>query len=146
MYSASSVASYVICWCNDANVSITNLKLQKLLYLLQGYYSAIYENRLMEEDFYAWQLGPVVPSVYKEYSIYAAKELSNDNCDVCLKPEEKIICDEVLNEFANKSAGFLVDLTHNQDPWKYTVQLFGEGSLIPYELIFKFFKEEVEHG
>ena len=67
MFSAHNVAIYIINWCLDHNVPITNLKLQKLLYFVQGEYSRAKGTRLIGDDFYAWQLGPVVPKVYAEY-------------------------------------------------------------------------------
>ena len=63
MFSAHNVAIYIINWCLDHNVPITNLKLQKLLYFVQGEYSRVKGTRLIADDFYAWQLGPVVPNV-----------------------------------------------------------------------------------
>ena len=66
MFSAHNVAIYIINWCLDHNVQITNLKLQKLLYFVQGEYSKTKGSRLIADDFYAWQLGPVVPTRSEE--------------------------------------------------------------------------------
>ena len=53
MYKAIDVASYVINWCNDNNLVITNLKLQKLLYPFKILYSteAKKKIRVVLEDF-----------------------------------------------------------------------------------------------
>lgn len=61
MFSAHNVAIYIINWCLDHNVQITNLKLQKLLYFVQGEYSKTKGSRLIADDFYAWQLALLSP-------------------------------------------------------------------------------------
>ena len=43
---------------------VTPLMLQKLLYFIQGIYSALYGKPLFEEDCRAWVHGPVYPEVY----------------------------------------------------------------------------------
>lgn len=50
MFSAHNVAIYIINWCLDHNVPITNLKLQKLLYFVQGEYSRVKGIRLIADD------------------------------------------------------------------------------------------------
>lgn len=49
---------------------ITNLKLQKLLYYAQGVFSALTGEFLFEEDFVAWEHGPVIESIYHEFKGY----------------------------------------------------------------------------
>ena len=80
MYSAQCVANFLINECNRQNVPITNLKLQKLLYFVQGEYVRSYNERLIDDDFYAWQLGPVVPEVYYKFAIYSSSPI----------PEQKV--------------------------------------------------------
>ena len=46
------------------------LKLQKLLYLAQGYSYAFYDEPLFLDDMEAWVHGPVVSSVYFKYKDY----------------------------------------------------------------------------
>lgn len=46
---------------------ITNLKLQKLLYYAQGYFLAKKDIPLFDEDFLAWEHGPVIRKIYNIY-------------------------------------------------------------------------------
>ena len=46
---------------------ITNLKLQKLLYYAQGYFLAKKNTSLFEDDFLAWEHGPVIRKIYNKY-------------------------------------------------------------------------------
>lgn len=139
MFSAHNVAIYVINWCLDHNIQITNLKLQKLLYFVQGEYSKLKSTRLIADDFYAWQLGPVVPSVYTEYSIFSSFTLPAQKQNVRFSNEETCVIDAILQKYAYDTTWNLVELSHQQDPWKYQHEIFGDKALIPYESIADYF-------
>lgn len=139
MFSAHNVAIYIINWCLEHNIQITNLKLQKLLYFVQGEYSKIKGSRLISDDFYAWQLGPVVPSVYSEYSIFSSSVLPAQKPLVRFSEEDACCIDFILQRYAYRTTWNLVELSHQQDPWKYQHQIFGDNALIPYESIADYF-------
>ena len=52
---------------NGQGEPMTNLRLQQLLYLAQGWHLARYGKPLFEEEIKAWPCGPVVPEVYEAY-------------------------------------------------------------------------------
>lgn len=145
MYSASDIAKVIINWCNYYNIAITNLKLQKLLYFVQGEFFKIRNSRLIDDDFYAWQLGPVVPSVYYEYAIYSSSRIPSIPNYTSPIPRENYqdyaAIDYALKKYAKRATWELVDLSHMQDPWKYNYQIFGDKSVIPFTDIAKYFKE-----
>ena len=69
----------------------------------------------------AWDFGPVVPDVYHEYKMYGSSNIPNYlNCnDIYLESEQdRNIIDSILNHCAKYSTTRLVDITHNQRPWK----------------------------
>ena len=71
MIKALHVAQYLLSLVNQDNGdTISNLKLQKLLYYVQGYYLAYFNKPLFNEKIEGWTLGPVVPVVYTEYKQY----------------------------------------------------------------------------
>ena len=140
MYSAHSIARYIINWCNNHSTRITNLKLQKLLYFLQGEIVKRTGERLIKEDFYAWQLGPVIPEVYNEFSMYSSSTLPKQESNITFDPELEKHIDTALSKYANRPAWDLVYLSHSQDPWKYNHQIFGDRAIIPFKSIEDFFK------
>lgn len=148
MYDASLIASYVIDWCQRNNKSITNLRLQKLLYFLQGEYCLIRDDRLLKDDFYAWQLGPVIPKIYEEYSVFSSYDISvvSENEFDNIYISDKVLINMILNAYSNLSTWELVEKSHHEDPWKYTVDVFGENSIIPFELIRKYYFGGVTEG
>lgn len=68
-YSALDVAKYIINKCTIEHDAISNLQLQKILYYIQKWFL---QNGLIafNDDFEAWQFGPVVLSVYNRYSSF----------------------------------------------------------------------------
>lgn len=140
MYSAYNIAKYVINWCNDHSIRITNLKLQKLLYFLQGEIVKRTGIQLIREDFYAWQLGPVIPEVYNVFSMYSSSTIPKQEINISIDPQLEKYIDMVLVKYAKRSAWDLVDLSHSQDPWKYNHQIFGDRAIIPFKSIENFFK------
>ena len=142
MFSAHNVAIYIINWCLDHNVPITNLKLQKLLYFVQGEYSRVKGTRLIADDFYAWQLGPVVPNVYAEYSIFSSSTLPSQKQFISFDQEDRCVIDAILQKYARYTTWNLVELSHQQDPWKDQHEIFGDKALIPFESIADYFGKD----
>jgi uncharacterized phage-associated protein len=66
MYSALTIAKYIIDKCTEENSPISNLQLQKILYYIQREFLQQGE-RAFPEEIEAWQFGPVVPEVYRRY-------------------------------------------------------------------------------
>ena len=63
MYAAHDVATYIISEYWKRGEIITNLKLQKILYYIQGYAYRFCNMAAFSEDIYKWPYGPVVPDV-----------------------------------------------------------------------------------
>lgn len=121
MYSAMDVAKYIILFCKEKGYSISNLKLQKLLYFVQAQFLVTLDFPAFDEEIEAWDFGPVVPSVYRYFRIYGAAEIPRREAVGArrhIRNEEQVIIDEILAQCAGYSATYLVDLTHRQRPWK----------------------------
>lgn len=121
---------------------ITNLKLQKMLYYMQGFHLAYFREPLFEDEIEAWMYGPVVPKVYHEYSCFGNKGIDVEYDDIIrLTNIEEQLFDEVLNVYGAFSAIGLMNMTHNETPWKSTK--IGEGNVISKQIIYNFFKKRL---
>ncbi len=122
-YSASTIAKTFIA-LSDSEIGdiISNLKLQKLLYYAQGYHLAMYNEPLFSEDVIAWRYGPVVPDVYQEYKHFGsgAIQLSEDFDSASINSEDLELIQEVFNTYGQFSALKLMNMTHEEMPWKTT--------------------------
>lgn len=128
MYKAIDIAKYIICYANENDVNVTNLKLQKLLYYAQAWYLVNFGKPLFDEKIEAWQFGPVVPVVYNEFKSFGKNpiEIENESCQKIISEPECInYLDEFCNHFLKFSAADLVSMTHNEDPW---IEAFGSSN------------------
>lgn len=122
MSTAAKVAEYIIYEAQKRKNPITNTKLQKLLYFVQGSYLAKYNKKAFEDNIIAWKYGPVVKDIYYKYSLYGAEPII-----VVDKFESKIsimlseVIDIVLESFLETNQTNLIEETIKRgSPWSYT--------------------------
>lgn len=128
-------------------VTITPLKLQKLLYFAQGIYLKMNDDPLFDDPIEAWDLGPVIPTLYRYLK---AKGFDDENLvDVVNEKELEDKASEVgekykpfLNKFFdvyNKySSTKLVNASHNHTIWQKAHRSFDKR--IPVEQIKDYFR------
>lgn len=122
--SALEIAEYFVRKFEELESSITQLKLQKLIYYAQGIGFGRYGVKLIDEPLLAWRHGPVVRSVYDKYRDLGKAPLSS-------MPEMKIenleanevvinILEETIALYGIYDAWVLRTKTHNERPWLET--------------------------
>lgn len=116
----NSAASYLVflSYLKGAQ-PFTPLKLQKLLYLAQGW-SFRWDNRaLFPEYFEAWTYGPVNIEVYHRFKRYGRRPIpaSEGGIPFDMTSDERETLEVVWEHYKDLSSSRLVDLTHNQAPW-----------------------------
>lgn len=158
MEKALDVARYIVNKSHDYKYTISNLKLQKLLYFCQAVFLVESKGikKCFEENIEAWDFGPVVPVVYREFKRYGGlnipkiieyKDYSKGlwNLEI-VKYNDTIIdkvtrdqIDNVIKHFGKFSASKLVDITHHQAPW---IQAYKrrKNSVISIDSIYDYFK------
>ena len=144
-YKAVDVAKYIIHRCNKTGTAITNLQLQKILYFVSGEIFLKHHIDLIQEDFYAWKLGPVVPVVYEVFCLYGGYPIPLDaEFDVgMIDKKYRGDIDRVVDKYSIQPVWELVEESHQTDPWKFTYEIFGNNSRISKASIKKYF-ENVE--
>jgi uncharacterized phage-associated protein len=61
--------------CEHGSWRVTNLSLQKILYIAQMLFMGEHNTRLIDTDFEAWDYGPVSPEVYRKVRIFGANPI-----------------------------------------------------------------------
>lgn len=104
---------------NDGE-GITNLKLQKLVYYAQGFYLALFDKPLFNEEIKAWKHGPVVPDLYQAYKEHVKDclPLPDDFSLEQLSKDEFELVEEMYRVFGQYTAWKLREMTHEEPPWK----------------------------
>lgn len=123
---------------------ISNLKLQKLLYYMQGFHIAVFDAKLFENDIEAWQYGPVVRDMYFHFKEFGKSSitLTDDATIAEMTDEEEELFNEVLAEYSQFSAIKLMNMTHDELPWEKTFNETPQG-VITYKLMSDFFKTQL---
>lgn len=144
MYSALTIARYIIQRCNSKNRSISNLKLQKILYFVQAEFLVTRNRPCFVENIVAWNFGPVVPEVYQEYKIFGSANIpviGNLARPIILPQGDQELIDGIVDECAKYSASTLVEITHNQTPWREAYRS-NWNNVISNERIREYFAED----
>jgi len=121
-FSATAVASWFVDRvAADSEQDLSNLKLQKLLYLAQSLYLSRFQVSLVEEPFQAWENGPAVKAVYGQFKDFGAAPIILHKNVLATRnwpePVEQTLMD-IWTCFGGYSAWKLRDITHQAGPWK----------------------------
>ena len=143
---AIDVANYFLATVDlEAGDSLSNLKVQKLLYYAQGLHIAMNGGEMMfPESLLAWKHGPVVKAVYMEFKGYHWHAIDPPaNFDIGrYPPEVREILNAVSKVYGQFSATRLEEMTHQEPPWVET----EPNTVIKVELLRKFFSKVVDAG
>jgi len=139
MATAMNVAELFLSWANRDGDLITNLKMQKLLYYAQAWYVVNLKNKsLFNEVIEAWELGPVIPIVYhyfKKYGYNSISYIDNGNEEKPFTPAQLDYLKQFYGKFIGFSAHALVNMSHNEGPWKNTFKEGETNKVIPNSLM-----------
>ena len=149
LFSVSEKMLGAIAYVFEKLEEVTPLMLQKLLYFIQGVYSALYGKPVFAEDCRAWIHGPVYPEVYELFRDFkynpiddARFALLGETAGV-LTEEEKRVIEFVANTFGMYSGKVLERITHNEEPWKNARKGYGDSipssEIVPKESIMKYY-------
>lgn len=129
-----------------SKINCTHLKLQKLLFFFYSDYAEKHKRVPFNEKFVAWDYGPVIEEVYHRYKIHGRGSIGpgEDNITPIIKGEPFKLSvysrwkktpvygdileslEETLDQYGDKTANELVDITHQKDsPWD---MVFRDGS------------------
>lgn len=100
--------------CELSEWSLTNLEVQKILYLANRSYLGRTGNQLVDHPFEAWDYGPVLPPVYHECKMYGNKPVKGgfySYQSLSEGPEKEAIL-SAYEALKNKTGAELVALTH----------------------------------
>jgi uncharacterized phage-associated protein len=119
------------------------LALQKLLFYCHAYHMAFLNEPLFDEKVEAWAYGPVIPSVYQKYAGYGSQVIEPEeiNETEINTPQETLrIISLVLSRYGVFSPMELVNMTHQESPWK-DAYLPGKNNVIENSAIKNFYEK-----
>ena len=108
------VAAYIL----EKKGSMSTMKLQKLVYYSQAWSLVWDEKPLFQEPIEAWASGPVVKTLFNYHrGMFEISSVTLGNPRL-LNEEQCETVNAVLDYYGDRSAQWLVELTHLEDPWR----------------------------
>ncbi|WP_423821324.1 type II toxin-antitoxin system antitoxin SocA domain-containing protein [Salinisphaera sp. SPP-AMP-43] len=138
--SAAQVAKRI---CERSGWKLSNLEIQKLVYLIHMRYLGRMQKPLIRESFEAWDYGPVEPGLYHRLKAFGSDPVVgvfNSVPDVADEEAANFI-DDTYDMLSGFSAPQLVSITHApHSAWYKNYRRNVRNSLIPREAILEEFK------
>ena len=138
-HSAIEVANAFIEKARASGHGLTNMQLQKLVYIAFGYYAAFFNERMFNDAIQAWNFGPVIPNLYhqlKKYGLNEVKETIQTDSKIPEDSPEMKVIDGVWEGYSEYDAKELSDLTHQEGtPWSAVWEQGQKNIEIPLHLI-----------
>lgn len=104
--------------CNKSGWALSNLKLQKIIYLAHMVHLGEKDQQLglVSEPFEAWDYGPVSPDLYRHVRAFGSSPIRNvfHGCPAPSDPEVLDSLDSVYDQVGHLTAGQLVRITHRK--------------------------------
>lgn len=142
-YSVHNVAGYIVEYCNKHYLCITNLRLQKLLYFIQAYFlmKSNGERVAFNEEVEAWDLGPTVPCIFHQYKRFGSGQIpfNDKSYSGIFSDDERKMIEDVILHFKDKSSIYMMEVTHNQKPWKEAYNKQNLERVITKNSIYEYF-------
>lgn len=138
LHSSLAIANEFLERARREGIALSNMHVQKLVYLAHGWCLAVNGRDLIEDDIEAWDLGPVIRKLYdalRRYKDGAISRLIQWGDDVPfgfgggevalanIDRDEKAVIDMVWNTYKKFKAFQLSALTHERgSPWSTTFE------------------------
>lgn len=97
---AMTIAKFTIDYANTAGFNVTNIRLQKILYYIQGYFLKKFGRPAFPQYIVNWGYGATIEDVYYEFNLFVERPivLSQHFVTDTLSPEETDMIIKVVNK------------------------------------------------
>lgn len=144
-YNSITVARYMLALSSERDIKLNVTQIQKLLYIVYGYFLANYNHRIFDEQPKTWPYGPVFPKTRNKVDFSTRYKITDDEF-IEIK-SDKILTDIIISvtgKYSKYSAAQLSEWSHMEgSPWELTTkqQGFNWNQPIPDNLIKNYFEE-----
>jgi len=129
-YDGRAVANYVLDFCASRDRHVTNLSLQKIIYFCHVWSLIELRKPLVRQSFEAWEYGPVLPYLYREFKKYDRSPIVGRSeridpftggsriVEFDFDSQTTLLLERIVDFYSRLPAGYLVDLSHAENgPW-----------------------------
>lgn len=149
-YSAKAIANKFLELAQQENNSLTQMQIQKLVYISHGFNLALTNEPLIDEQIQAWQYGPVISSLYDEFRGFGSQAITSEATITTIDDNFNVnsvipqindkqttqLINAVWDKYKIYSGPNLSDLTHQTGtPWSTTLKYNNYFSIIDNNII-----------
>ncbi len=130
--------------CDTSGWQISNLSLQKLLYIAHMFHLGQHGTPLIDGTFEAWDYGPVQPNLYHKVKVFGSAPVQNIFHSVpdVSDGTEKSLIHQAVDKLGKSKPGLLVEITHWQEgAWAKHYLPGARGIMIPDNDILEEYKK-----
>ncbi len=144
-YKPKTIAEWFLHRAAEDGESLTQMKLQKLVYIAHGWSLGLYNEPLIDSTIEAWKWGPVIRPLYRAYVDFGSNPITR-------KPEEKPrldgrtehLLEQIWKVYRRYTAVELSGMTHKPGtPWD-TAYVEGEKTPISNDVIAEHYRQLAE--
>lgn len=152
-YDSRAIANWFIDRALSDGDRLTQMKLQKLVYIAHGWHLGLQSDSLIHDPVEAWKWGPVIRALYREFREFGADPISrkaqvldggsledreisiNDYPNTPRRYSDTQLLERIWTQYGEKSAAELMELTHRAGtPWHQMFVSMGN-QILPYTVI-----------
>ena len=161
MYSAKAIANYFLDKADEDSISLSPMKIIKLVYIAHGWYLALTDEPLIKDYVEAWTYGPVIPDLYHEFKQFGSDPIQGrafERIEPSIYAGENSLelpfsTEQFLNRiwdiYKEYTALQLSSATHQPDtPWYITMQEHSglKNPVIEDKLIRKYYVNMIDEN
>lgn len=133
--SAAAIAAQVLQRAHNSGTPVSNMKLQKLVTLVQSLSVYATGSEAFREDVQAWKNGPAIKPLYGSYKRFGSDAIDeivpSRHSDDPVPPQVETMIDEVWDVAGQLTAAQLWTLSHSNGPWAKCYALNARDIVIP---------------
>jgi len=145
-YTSIAIANEVIKRAKTRKVTITHLKLQKLVYFAHALHLALEKKPLIRDEVQAWKYGPVIPELFRSCAHYGKQEINDYIASTLIKTGEgptdydhvpsfidnndefsNKVLDAIIESYGSKTAAELSNMAHSKNSAWYLTREYHQG-------------------
>ncbi|MBN8626289.1 MAG: SocA family protein [Planctomycetes bacterium] len=148
-YPARTIANWFLSRAARDGDALTQMKLQKLVYIAHGWHLGLYGEPLIMEDVEAWRWGPVIKALYRDFADFGSSPITAISPTlVQVDNPTNLFLERVWSQYGKFSAVQLSAMTHAPNtPW--SLNYGGESQTIrtiPSSTIEQHYKEKLANA
>ena len=129
-YDGRAIANFVLDFCDGNGRKVTNLALQKIVYFCHVWSLIELSRPLIRHRFEAWEYGPVLPYLYREFKNYDRSPIVSRATQIDpvdgkrrivpydFESQTESLLNKIVAFYSRLPAGDLVELSHAEGgPW-----------------------------